>query len=68
MIECMKTSMHLLEISSGRRGPHGFVEDSQMITWEMDVEAYLLYGGWHPSLLRGEPDSASEKYLSPPWL
>ena len=52
----------------GRCGPHDFVEDSQMITWEMDVEAYLLYGGRHPSLLRGEPDSASEKYFSPPWL
>lgn len=73
VVECMKTSMSLeslgLEDCSGPLAI-GYDGSAAMkeVTDEKAVELYVLRGGRHPRLLPNEPDSASEKYLSAPWL
>lgn len=61
-IECMKRSMHLGIFSLGWQWSG---------IWEIsykDVEQYVLHGGRHPCLRPDEPDEASQKYLSAPWI
>ena len=82
VIESMKTSMHLRRFSIAecwasvrgsttyqswekwKKSPSKQSEDVR----NSDVEEYVLGGGRHPFLLPDEPDWASEKYLSAPWL
>ena len=69
VIECMKRSMHLRHLSLGQgRGPWELWLCATGFVHARDIEKYVLRGGRHPCLLSDEPDSASEKYLSAPWL
>lgn len=64
VIECIKRSMTLQQLCldwDGRRLWRSEIRDK-------DVEQYVLHGDRHPCLLSDEPDSASEKFLSAPWL
>lgn len=82
VIESMKNSMHLQDFSLlvCWVSPHlGRCRLNRSGKWKRalkdggdvcnsDVEEYVLRGGRHPFLHPDEPDSASEKYLSAPWL
>ena len=59
VVECIKRSMNLRDLC---------LDLWKYRMEDKDVEQYVLRGGRHPSLLPDEPDSASEKYLSEPWL
>ncbi len=61
-IECMKRSMHLRIFSLDC--PWSIIRE---IGYK-DVEQYVLHGGRHPCLRPDEPDEASQKYLSAPWI
>lgn len=81
VIESMKTSMHLRHFSIAECWVSGHLKHFKYQSWDQwkfprnllsflnsDVEEYVLRGGRHPFLDPDEPDSASEKYLSAPWL
>ena len=58
VVECMKRSMHLRGLGLAMKE----LADRKLL------ELYVLRGGRHPRLFPDEPDSASEKYMSAPWL
>lgn len=80
VIESMKNSMHLRQVSIAACWASGHLEHGKFNrsgSWKRskggnvrdeDVEEYVLRGGRHPFLLPDEPDSASDKYLSASWL
>lgn len=75
VIETMKRSMPLHSFLTDSSLSHlggqkftGEVAEGLQESWSSTLEKYVVKGGRHPCLLPDEPDLASEKYLSEPWL